>query len=45
MSLLTELDKPRLDRGDILRLSDNYDAGPGTGPVDLLVFDPRDDEC
>ncbi|MBO6727031.1 MAG: hypothetical protein JJ911_15325 [Rhizobiaceae bacterium] len=45
MPLLTELEEPQLDRGDILRLSDNYDTGPGTGPVDLLVFDPRDDTC
>jgi immunity protein 45 of polymorphic toxin system len=29
--------------GDLIRLSDNYDLGPGSGPVDLLVFDPRED--
>ncbi|MBZ9676558.1 Imm45 family immunity protein [Mesorhizobium sp. ES1-1] len=28
--------------GDMVRLSDNYDLGPGSGPVDLLVFDPHD---
>ena len=39
---LTHLTDRRLFAGDILRLSDNYDAGPGSGPVDLMVFDPRD---
>ena len=43
MPLLVELDDQRLFAGDILRLSDNYDTGPATGPVDLLVYDPRDD--
>ncbi len=31
--------------GDILRLPENYDLGPESGPVDLLVFHPRDDEA
>lgn len=31
--------------GDILRLSDNYDLGPGSGPVDLMVFDPHHDDA
>jgi len=35
----------RLFAGDILQLSDNYDTGPGSGPVDLMVFDPRDDDA
>lgn len=43
MPLLTELRGEALAGGDILRLSDNYDTGPGTGPVDLLVYSPRDD--
>ncbi len=34
----------RLDVGDVLRLPENYDLGPGSEPVDLLVYDPRDDE-
>lgn len=44
MPLLTTLRDGSLDPGDILRLSDNYDLGPGSGPVDLMVFHPRDDE-
>lgn len=44
MPLLVELEDRRLYPGDILRLSDNYTTGPGTGPVDLLVYDPRDDQ-
>lgn len=31
--------------GDILRLSNNYDLGPGSGPVDLIVFDPLQDDA
>ncbi|MBP1859152.1 Imm45 family immunity protein [Rhizobium herbae] len=34
-----------LEIGDVLRLPENYDLGPGSGPVDLLVFDPPDDDC
>lgn len=34
-----------LGPGDILRLSENYDTGPGTGPVDLLVYNPRYHDC
>ncbi|KQS89643.1 MULTISPECIES: Imm45 family immunity protein [unclassified Rhizobium] len=34
----------QLDVGDVLRLPENYDLGPGSEPVDLLVYDPRDDE-
>lgn len=45
MPLLTDLAGQALDRGDILRLSENYDLKPGSGPVDLMVFDPRDDEA
>ena len=43
MPLQTALAGDRLHAGDILRLSDNYDTGPGSGPVDLMVFDPRDE--
>ena len=45
MPLLTLLAGGALAAGDILRLAENYDAGPNSGPVDLLVYDPRDDEC
>lgn len=45
MPLLVELDDRRLYSGDILRLSDDYSTGPGSGPVDLLVYYPRDEEC
>jgi hypothetical protein len=34
-----------LARGDILRLVYNYNLGPGSPPVDLMVYDPRDDDC
>ncbi len=34
----------QLGVGDVLRLPENYDLGPGSEPVDLLVYDPRDDE-
>lgn len=44
MPLLTDLAGRALGPGDILRLSENYDLRPGSGPVDLLVFDPRDDD-
>jgi hypothetical protein len=44
MPLLTDLAGEALGPGDILRLPDNYDTGPGSGPVDLLVFDPREDD-
>ncbi len=43
MPLLTDLEGDALGPGDILRLSENYDLKPGSGPVDLMVFDPRDD--
>ncbi len=43
MPLLLDLADARLYPGDILRLSDNYDTGPGSGPVDLMVFHPRED--
>ncbi len=45
MPLLTELEDARLYAGDILRLPHSYDLGPSSGPVDLLVFDPRDGEA
>lgn len=40
MRLLTDLAGESLWRGDILRLAHNYDLGPGSGPVDLMVYDP-----
>lgn len=42
MPLLVDLRGGSINGGDILRLSDNYDTGPGTGPVDLLVYEPWD---
>lgn len=43
MRLLEETPDESLWRGDILRLVDDYDRGPGSGPVDLMVFDPYQD--
>lgn len=43
-SLLTEIPDESLWAGDVIRLAHNYDLGPGSGPVDLMVYDPRDDE-
>lgn len=45
--MLSRVDAPEdaLQIGDILRLPENCDLGPGSLPVDLLVFDPNDDEC
>lgn len=31
--------------GDILRLPENYDLGPGSAPVDLMVYEPQDEDC
>ena len=45
MPLLVDLAGETLGPGDIVRLSDNYDTGPGSGPVDLMVYDPRQDDC
>jgi hypothetical protein len=45
MPLLVDMRGDTLAGGDILRLSDNYDTGPGSGPVDLIVYHPRDDGC
>jgi Immunity protein 45 len=45
MPKLTELDRDILWTGDILRLPENYDLGPGSTPVDLIVFDPNDSDC
>lgn len=43
MPLLVDMKGDTLAGGDILRLSDNYDTGPDSGPVDLMVYSPRDD--
>lgn len=40
MRLLTELRQCSLWRGDIIRLVHNYDLGPGSEPVDLMLYDP-----
>lgn len=45
MPLLVDLAGDALGSGDIVRLPDDYDAGPGSGPVDLMVYDPRHDDC
>jgi len=45
MLLLLESGRTELWRGDILRLPENDDLGPGSGPVDVLVYDPHDDTC
>ncbi len=39
---LTDLPGESLTAGDVLRLVHDYDLGPGSPPVDLMVFDPRD---
>jgi hypothetical protein len=43
MPRLLDLAEDFLIVGDLIRLSDNYDLGSSSGPVDLLVFDPRED--
>ena len=43
MRLLTDLPNESLWRGDIIRLVHNYDLGPGSEPVDLMIYDPRDE--
>jgi len=45
MPRLGDLADDALVVGDIVRLGDNYDLGPGSGPVDLLVFDPNDGDA
>lgn len=45
MPHLSSLDRDALWTGDILRLAENYDLGPGSSPVDLMVFDPNDSDC
>lgn len=44
-SLLTEMADESLWRGDVIRLVHNYDLGPGSEPVDLMVYDPHQDEA
>jgi hypothetical protein len=44
MPRLLDLADDCLIIGDVIRLSDNYDLGPGSGPVDLLLFNPQEDE-
>ncbi|CAN7382306.1 Imm45 family immunity protein [Rhizobium sp. LjRoot30] len=45
MVRLTETAAEALWIGDILRLPENYDLGPGSPPVDLIVYEPNDEEC
>jgi hypothetical protein len=44
MALLLESGRTELWRGDMLRLPENYDLGPDSGPVDLMVYDPNDSD-
>lgn len=43
--LLTDMPDESLWAGDIIRLAHDYDLGPGSAPVDLMVYDPRDDDA
>ena len=43
--LLTAMADESLWRGDIIRLVHNYDLGPGSAPVDLMVYDPHHDDA
>jgi len=45
MPLLLESGRAELWRGDVLRLPENYDLGPDSGPVDVMVYLPRDPDC
>jgi hypothetical protein len=45
MPSLLDLADDVLIIGDLVRLASNYDLGPGSDPVDLLLFDPHDDEA
>ena len=45
MVRLTDSPEAALYTGDVLRLPENYDLGPGSPPVDLMVFEPHDEEC
>jgi hypothetical protein len=45
MPHLHQLDRDTLWTGDIVRLPENYDLGPESQPVDLMVFDPNDYDC
>ena len=44
MRLLTDMQDESLWAGDFIRLVHNYDLGPDSGPVDLMVYDPRDEK-
>lgn len=45
MPLLMDTAEEALWTGDVLRLMENYDLGPGSAPVDLMVYEPNDPEC
>jgi hypothetical protein len=45
MTLLLESGRTELWRGDIPRLPENYDLGPGSRPVDVMAYDPRKNRC
>ena len=43
MAALVDMSEDEVvDCGDVIRLAYNYDLGPGSPPVDLLVYDPLD---
>lgn len=45
MPLLLDSAEEALWTGDVLRLMENYELGPGSSPVDLMVYEPNDPEC
>jgi len=45
MTTLLSSGEEALFTGDVLRLPENYELGPGSPPVDLMVFEPHDEEC
>ena len=45
MTLSLECGRTELRRGHIFRLPENYDLGPGNGPVDVMVYDPQESGC
>lgn len=42
---LTSLPGETLGPGDVIRLPFDYMSGPGSPGVDLMVHDPREDDC
>jgi len=42
--LLTDIPDESLWAGHVIRLVNNYDLGPGSAPVDPMVYDTRDSD-